>query len=99
MGFGSEVHYNTEHIAYYTELNLQNCNYAQKRRICRANSKYVPDFAFTERLPTSATLPPGFVDNADKKPSPKKSNDAVVEVVTDRTGEVVVGVVVVAVRL
>ena len=59
----------------------------------------MPDFAFTERLPTSATLPPGFVDNADKKPSPKKSNDAVVEVVTDRTGEVVVGVVVVAVRL
>ena len=26
----------------YTELNLQFCNYAQKRRICRQNSKYAP---------------------------------------------------------
>ena len=26
------------YIAYYTELNLQLCNYAQKRRICRENS-------------------------------------------------------------
>ena len=59
----------------------------------------MPDFAFTKGLPTSAPLLPGFVDNADKKSSPKKSNDAVVEVVTDRAGEVVVGVVVVAVRL
>ena len=32
------------HIAYYTELNLQICNYAQRRRICRENSKYEPDF-------------------------------------------------------
>ena len=28
------------YIAYFTELNLQICNYAQKRRICRENSKY-----------------------------------------------------------
>ena len=27
-------------IAYYTELNLQICNYVQKRPICRENSKY-----------------------------------------------------------
>ena len=29
--------------SYYTELNFQICNYAQKRRICRENSKYVLD--------------------------------------------------------
>ena len=34
--FGSK----TVRIAYYTELNVQFCNYAQKRRICRQNSKY-----------------------------------------------------------
>ena len=34
------------YIAYYTELNLQICNYAQKRRICRENSKYVLDKNF-----------------------------------------------------
>jgi len=42
---------------------------------------------------------PGVVDNADKKSSPKKSKDAVVVVVTDRAVELVVGVVVVALRL
>ena len=31
------------YVAYYTELNLQICNYTQKRCICRENSKYVPD--------------------------------------------------------
>ena len=57
-----EVHYYIVYIAYCTELNVQICNYAQKRRICRENSKYTPDkkivaiFAFAERLPTSATL-------------------------------------------
>ena len=51
------------YIAYYSDMNLQICNYAQKRRICRENSKYAPDkkimaiFALAERLPTSATLP------------------------------------------
>ena len=51
------------HIAYYTELNLQICNYAQKRRICRKNSThaklkttFAAIFALVERLPTSATL-------------------------------------------
>ena len=50
------------YIAYRIELDLQLCNYAQKRRICRENSKYAPDksfvaiFALAERLPTSATL-------------------------------------------
>ena len=60
--FGQEVHYFMVYIAYFTELNLQICDYAQKRRICRENSKYAPDksfvaiFALAERLPTSATL-------------------------------------------
>ena len=31
------------YIAYYTDLNWQICKYAQKRRICRKNSKYVFD--------------------------------------------------------
>ena len=49
------------YIAYYTELDLQNCNYVQKRRICRKNSKrltknFVGIFALAERLPTSGTL-------------------------------------------
>ena len=34
------------YIAYYTEFNLQICDYAQKRRICRGNSKDVPDENF-----------------------------------------------------
>ena len=33
-------------IAYFTELNLQICDYAQKRRICRENSKYALDENF-----------------------------------------------------
>ena len=50
------------YIAYYTDLSLQICNYVQKQRICRENSKYAPDesfvaiFALAERLPTSAPL-------------------------------------------
>ena len=51
-------------IAYYTELILQICDYAQKRRIYRKNFKYALDenfhgifFAPDERLPSSATLP------------------------------------------
>ena len=49
-------------IAYYTVLNVQICNYVQKQRICRENSKRALDkslyghFALVERLPTSATL-------------------------------------------
>ena len=38
-----EVHYYMAQIAYYTELNLQICNYAQKQCICRKKSKYAPD--------------------------------------------------------
>ena len=53
---------NIANIVPYTEPNLKNFNYAQKRQICPENSKYMPDenfvanFAFAERLPTSATL-------------------------------------------
>ena len=32
---GAEMHYYMVGIANYTELNLQICNYGQKRRICR----------------------------------------------------------------
>ena len=34
------------YIAYYTELNLQIYDYAQKRRICRENCKYAFDKNF-----------------------------------------------------
>ena len=46
--FFVQVHYYSLHgiHAYYTELSLQNCNNAQKRRICRENSKYAPDENF-----------------------------------------------------
>ena len=46
MFLGQEMHYYMVCIAYYTELNLQICNYAQKRRICRDNSKYALDENF-----------------------------------------------------
>ena len=36
--------------AYFTELNLQICGYAQKRRICRENSKYALDENFHDHL-------------------------------------------------
>ena len=50
------------YIAYFTELILQFCDYAQKRRIWRENCKYALDenfhchFCSDERLPSSATL-------------------------------------------
>ena len=62
MFLGQEVHYYMVYIAYFTELNLQICDYAQKRRICRENCKNALDeifmaiFAPDERLPSSATL-------------------------------------------
>ena len=37
---GQEVHYYMVYIAYFTELILQICDYAQKRRIWRENCKY-----------------------------------------------------------
>ena len=35
-------HYFMVYIAYYTEINLQVSNYAQKQRICCENSEYTP---------------------------------------------------------
>ena len=46
MFLGQEVHYYMVYIAYFTELNLQICDYAQKRRICRKNCKYAFDENF-----------------------------------------------------
>ena len=43
---GKEAHYYLVYIAYFTELNLQICDYVQKRRICRENCKYVFDENF-----------------------------------------------------
>ena len=34
------------YIAYYIDLNLQICDYTQKRRICRDNCKYALDEHF-----------------------------------------------------
>ena len=36
---GQEVHYYMVYMAYFTDLNLQICDYAQKERICRENCK------------------------------------------------------------
>ena len=46
MFLGQGVHYYMVYIAYFTELNLQICEYAQKRRICRRNCKYAIDENF-----------------------------------------------------
>ena len=49
-------------LIYQIEPNLQNCNYMQKKSICRKNSKYAADeifvgpFALAEWLPISGTL-------------------------------------------
>ena len=43
---GQEVHYYMVYIAYFNELNLQICDYAQKWRICRKNCKYALDENF-----------------------------------------------------
>ena len=40
---GQEVHYYMVYIAYFTELILQICDYAQKRRIWREKCKYALD--------------------------------------------------------
>ena len=45
-----EVHYYMVYIAYYTVLNLQICNYAQIRRICRENGKYALDESFYDHF-------------------------------------------------
>ena len=63
---GQEVHYYMVYIAYYTELDLQICNYGQKRCIrrekvnTRLRKVFMAIFAFDERLPTSATLSPSL---------------------------------------
>ena len=38
------------YIAYFTELNLQICDYVQKRRICRENCKYALDENFHDHF-------------------------------------------------
>ena len=43
---GQEVQYYMLYIAYFTALNLQICNYAQKRRMSHENFKYVLDENF-----------------------------------------------------
>ena len=43
---GQEVHYYIVYIAYFTELNLQICDYAQKPHIWRENCKYALDENF-----------------------------------------------------
>ena len=59
---GQEVHYYMVYIAYYTESNLQKCNYVQNKVFVAKKGKYTPEdifmsiFALAERLPTSATL-------------------------------------------
>ena len=50
MFLGQEVHYYMVYIAYFTELNLQICDYAQKRRICRKNCKYALDENFHDHF-------------------------------------------------
>ena len=43
---GQDVYYYMVYIACFTELNLQICYYAQKRRICRENCKCALDESF-----------------------------------------------------
>ena len=44
-------------IAYYTELYVPNCNYAQKQRICRENSKHAPPWIpLTDSVRICSTL-------------------------------------------
>ena len=46
MFLGQEVHYYMVYIAYFTELNLQFCDYAQKLCIFCENCKYAFDENF-----------------------------------------------------
>ena len=63
MFLGQEMHYYMVCIVYYTELNLQVCNYAQKtahlsrKKVnTRLTIVIMAIFALAEKLPTSATL-------------------------------------------
>ena len=51
-------HYNMVYITYYTESNLQICKCAQKRCVCRENSKYAPDESFVASFALAERLPP-----------------------------------------
>ena len=42
MFLGQEVHYYMVYIAYFTELILQICDYAQKRRIWSKKAPFLP---------------------------------------------------------
>ena len=57
---GKKKHFYVINNAFYTELDLQISNYAQKWRISRDNSKYAPEESFVaifaERMPTFANL-------------------------------------------
>ena len=63
---GEKVPYYMVHIAYYTELNIQICNYAQndafvaKIANTRLTKTFVAIFVLAERLPTSTTLPSDY---------------------------------------
>ena len=62
MFLGQEVHYYMVCIAYFTELILQICDYAQKDAFdakivnTRLTKIFIAIFAPDERLPSSATL-------------------------------------------
>ena len=63
MFLGQEVHYYMVYIAYFTELILQICDYAHKRRIFCENCKYALDKNFHGLLsPTKGcqVLPPCY---------------------------------------
>ena len=63
MFLGQEVHYYMVYIAYFTELNLQICDHAEKNNAFDAKivntlltKIFIAIFAPDERLPSSATL-------------------------------------------
>ena len=71
------------YLAYYTDINLEICNYAQKQRICCENCKYALDenfmaiFAPDERLPSSTTLQSRHLNlrsEGSLNPCPNKEN-------------------------
>ena len=67
MFIGQEVHYYMVYIAYFTELSLQICYYAQKRRICCENCNYALDERFhghfCPRRKPAKSCHPGRVKN------------------------------------
>ena len=66
---GQEVHYYMVYIAYFTELILQICDYAQKRRIWHENCKYALDenfhCHFCSRRKAAKFCHPGIGQNSD----------------------------------